>query len=279
MKFVRRTLAKDVMLEGVGVHTGAPAVVRLRGAGAAEGLVLCRTDTPHGAFGRLGPQHAVASPLCTLLKNDHGVTVSTVEHLMAALCGLGVTDVRIEVDGPELPIGDGSAQPWVDALDAAGLVILDGGIDPLVVTEERVVEEGARRLVAVPAERFEVEVEVDFGHPMIGVQRLAGVVTEDWFRREIARARTFTLEREVRALQAAGFGKGGSLSNAVVFGDNGQVLNPEGLRWPDEPVRHKVLDVLGDFYLAGRPILGKLQLRAPGHSANNALLRKMTVMV
>jgi len=269
------TLAREVSVRGVGLHSGVGAEVVLRPR-REGGVVLRRADVSGGEF-RLRPELVQASPLCTLLENDEGATLSTVEHLLAALHGLRVDSVDVEIQGPEVPILDGSALPWVALIDEAGRVELDRPRDWLRVPSPQVLDSEGRVLLANPEPRTGLRVEcvVDFPHPKIGRQEWKGVVDEASFRTDIAPARTFVLERDIAAAQAAGLAKGGSLDNAVVFGDNGEVLNPGGLRFADEPVRHKVLDVVGDLFMAGRCVSGIFAMTAPGHVANNRLLRKI----
>lgn len=273
----RQTLASAVSVTGVGLHSGASVKVTLQPEPAGTGIAFFRSDIPTESFFISDSTLTKPSPLCTLLTNQNGATLSTVEHLMAAFAGLGVTDVSVHVNGPELPILDGSALPWVQAIDTAGRALLAETITPVIVTKPQLYSAEGRLLEALPDPRSGTRImaTIEFPHPAIGRQSWKGVLDEQTFRTEIAPARTFTLERDVNAARAAGLIKGGSLENAVVFADDGTVLNPEGLRFADEPVRHKVLDALGDFYMAGRPIWGKLSLTLPGHSANNALLRKL----
>ena len=279
------TLAKAITVKGIGVHTGAPVAVELRPRvpklrEVNAGIVLQRLDVPKGQGDfTLAADLSVPSPLATLLRNAEGTTLSTVEHLLSALHGLQVDALTIAVDGPELPILDGSGLPWVQAIDAAGRQTLDVPRAWLRVPKVVQHDSEGRVLRAEPDGRraLRVECPVDVPHPMIGRQMWRGVVDEAVFRAEIAPARTFVLEEDIAAAQAAGLAKGGSLANAVVFGRNGQVLNAEGLRFADEPVRHKVLDAVGDLFLAARPVAGKFYLTLPGHTANNALLRKLLV--
>jgi UDP-3-O-[3-hydroxymyristoyl] N-acetylglucosamine deacetylase len=273
----RVTLAKEVSIRGIGLHSGVGAEVVLRPAtGAEAGVVLRRGDVSMGEF-RLHPDMVKRSPLCTLLENEHGVNVSTVEHLLSALHGLRVDSVVIEINGPEVPILDGSALPWVELIDSVGRVELAYDRNWLEVASPQVEDSEGRVLLANPEPRkgLRVECVVDFPHPAIGRQEWKGLVDEATYRRNIAPARTFVLERDIAAAQAAGLAKGGSLENAVVFGDDGSVKNPGGLRFADEPVRHKVLDVVGDLYMAGRPVSGVFHMNLPGHIANNLLLRKI----
>ncbi|RYG59624.1 MAG: UDP-3-O-[3-hydroxymyristoyl] N-acetylglucosamine deacetylase [Alphaproteobacteria bacterium] len=270
------TLAKEVSISGIGLHSGVGTEVVLRPH--AQGGVV---------FRRNGMDYAVRadmvqmSPLCTLVELDDGVTLSTVEHLLSALHGLRVDGVLVEINGPEVPILDGSALQWVELIDKAGRMEVHGRErNWLKVAKPVVADMEGRVLLANPDARLGVRVEcnIDFPHPAIGKQVWKGVVDEQVFRREIAPARTFVQEKDIAAAQAAGLAKGGSLENAVVFGENGGVLNKEGLRFADEPVRHKVLDLIGDIYMQGRCVSGAFAVTAPGHVANNQLLRKIVAV-
>lgn len=274
------TLAKDVSIKGVGLHSGIGTEVVLRpnvyqGVNGG-GVVLRRGDAVGGEF-RIEASMVQKSPLCTLLHNAQGTTLSTVEHLLSALHGLRVDSVIVEISGPEVPILDGSALPWVELIDQAGRVELETPRNWLKVEKPVVLDAEGRVLLATPDARLGMRVEctIDFPHPMIGKQEWRGMVDEATFRREIAPARTFVQEKDIAAAQAAGLAKGGSLENAVVFGTDGTVLNKEGLRFADEPVRHKVLDLIGDIYMEGRCVVGAFAVTAPGHVANNELLRKI----
>lgn len=272
---MQRTLKKVVSTKGIGLHTGVAVEVVLRPAEEGSGVVVRRTDMD--VEYRLVPDLVKASPLCTLLENGDGVTLSTVEHLMSALHALGVDNVEVEVSGPEVPILDGSALPWVELIDEAGRVAQEDPRWWLKVARTVTLDEGGRVLMAEADARggMRIECTVDFPHPLIGRQEWKGVIDEETYRREIAPARTFVMEKDVEAAQKAGLIKGGSLANAVVYGEDGTVKNPEGLRFKDEAVRHKILDVIGDLYMAARPVCGRFTLTAPGHTANNKLLRKI----
>lgn len=267
------TLAKEVSISGIGLHSGVGTEVVLR-PHAAGGLVFRKNGVDYSARADM----VQMSPLCTLVQLDDGVTLSTVEHLLSALHGLRVDGVVVEINGPEVPILDGSAVQWVELIDKAGRMEVHGTErNWLRVAKPVVADMEGRVLLANPDARFGMRVEcnIDFPHPAIGRQVWKGVVDEEVFRREIAPARTFVQEKDIAAAQAAGLAKGGSLENAVVFGESGGVLNKEGLRFADEPVRHKVLDLIGDVYMQGRCVSGAFAVTAPGHVANNQLLRKI----
>jgi UDP-3-O-[3-hydroxymyristoyl] N-acetylglucosamine deacetylase len=213
-----------------------------------------------------------AADLATVLGDESGVLVSTVEHVMATLCGLGVDNCLVEIDGPEAPIMDGSAGPLVEAIDQTGVITL-----PVprryfkVLKPVRVALDDAYGEIQPYARGFRVELEIDFDHPLIGHQALTVEVEPATFRREVARARTFGFVRDVEKLWKAGYALGASLENTLVVSDT-RVLNPEGLRYPDEFVRHKALDAIGDLALAGAPILGAYRSLRGGHKLNHAVL-------
>ena len=269
----QRTLKATVARMGVGLHSGEVAEVVLRPATAGTGVVIVRG----GARTAVRAARVRGTPLSTQVDLEGGQTLATVEHLMAALHALGVDNVEIEVGGPEVPILDGSALPWVEAIDEAGRTELGAERGWLRVEEPVEYRDGLKVLRALPhkAEGLWVRAAVEFDHPLIGSQTWEGKVDEDTFRHLIAPARTFVMEADIEQAKAAGLIKGGNLENAVVFGKNGKVLNPDGLRFDDEPVRHKVLDAVGDLYMDGRPLWARLDLTWPGHAVNNMLLRKL----
>ena len=212
--------------------------------------------------------------LGTVIGNAAGVTVSTIEHLMAALAALGVDNATIELDGPEVPIMDGSAEPFVEILDHAGLRRQEAQRSYIEILETIEVIEDDRRAALSPADQFEMSFEVAFESEAIGRQRVDVVMDEASFRAEFADCRTFGFAHEVDALRAAGLARGGSLDNVVVI-EGDQIVNPEGLRRPDEMVRHKALDALGDLYLLGAPLIGRFEGLYSGHGVNNALVRAL----
>ncbi|PIZ30588.1 MAG: UDP-3-O-[3-hydroxymyristoyl] N-acetylglucosamine deacetylase [Alphaproteobacteria bacterium CG_4_10_14_0_8_um_filter_53_9] len=268
------TLKSEVFFEGIGLHTGEMCSVKVYPLEKGAGVRLRRVDVDNGDFGVLRPDLVVPGPLCTLLCNEYNVTVQTVEHLLAAIAGLGIVDVEIAVMGPEVPILDGSARPFVEAFLVAGMSEVEerekGFERPHAVRQEDVTYEPAGYGV------LHMRVAVAFDHPLIGEQVWAGEITPRIFIDEISGARTFILEKDLGPAQAAGMVKGASLERGILFGENGEVVNQEGLRFADEVVRHKVLDALGDLALAGgRVPWGRYDLVKPGHAANNALLREI----
>lgn len=267
------TLAGSAQVEGVGVHSGAPVRITLRPAPPDSGCVFVRTDLADGDRRIEAKADTVANTmLATVIGNAAGVTVSTVEHLMAAFAGLGVDNALVEIDGPEMPILDGSAAGFVEAIDRAGLATQQAPRRYLEIIQTVEIGGAGKRAALVPANDFQLSVEIIFDAAAIGHQRLDVTLDADTFRAEIADARTFGFIAEVEQLRAAGYGRGASLENTIVV-DGDRLLNPEGLRRPDEFVRHKALDALGDLALLGAPVIGRYEASRGGHALNNALVR------
>jgi UDP-3-O-[3-hydroxymyristoyl] N-acetylglucosamine deacetylase len=268
------TLRRRISVAGTGVHSGRPVTLTLSPAEADAGVVFVRcgiNGEPEREL-RATARSVTATELATVLGDESGVFVSTVEHVMAALCGLGVDNCVVEIDGPEAPIMDGSAAPFVTAIDRAGITQLSAPRRYFKVLKPVRVSNGDAFGEFRPHERgFRVDVEINFDHPLIGRQRLAVDVEPTTFRREVARARTFGFMRDVTRLWSAGYALGASLENTLVVADD-RILNPEGPRFPDEFVRHKVLDAIGDLALAGAPILGAYRSVRGGHKLNHAVL-------
>lgn len=270
---MRSTVRTSVAFAGVGLHSGRPARLFVRPAPAGSGIRFMRLDV--GDRDPIVPARWDAvgdTRLNTRIENAAGVTVSTVEHLMAALAASGVDDALIDLDGPETPIMDGSARAFAAGLRRVGLATQPGTRRAIRVTRPLSVEQGAARATLRPADRFELSFEIDFPDAAIGRQRFAFAPSPIGFLTELADCRTFCRLSEVEALRDAGLALGGTLENAVVV-DGDRVLTPGGLRRPDEFVRHKALDAIGDLALAGAPILGRYEGVRAGHELNNALLR------
>lgn len=272
---MQATVKTTLEFRGFGLHSGAPATVRIRPYPAHLGLWFKRADLTDRDQLIPARWDAVADTrLCTVLANRDGAAVSTVEHVMAALAAFGVDNALIEVDGPEIPILDGSSLPYARALARAGLAEQDGERQVLRILKPVEVVDGDRRARLEPSDRLEIDFSIDFDDPAIGVQRVRVAPTPTSFLTELAECRTFCLAAEVEAMRAAGLARGGSLDNAVVVQD-GAVLNPGGLRRPDEFVRHKALDAVGDLGLASAPIVGRYVGVRAGHEMTNRLLRAL----
>lgn len=268
----RQTLASECRLEGTGLHTGKPVRMRMIPAEAGCGIVFTRTDRG-GTRISARLENAGPSFYATVLQKD-GVTVSTIEHLMAALYSLQVDDLLVELDGPEVPILDGSSGPFVEAIVEAGLVALDAEREYMTIVRPVALTHEDKRISIHPCTEYRVTYAIDFDHPHLSYQDLtASLWRADDFRRKLAPARTFTFERDVEALRARGLARGGSLDNAVVVGDHG-LLNPE-LRFDDEFVRHKMLDLTGDLSLIGYPIRGHVVAYRAGHDLHARLARRI----
>jgi UDP-3-O-[3-hydroxymyristoyl] N-acetylglucosamine deacetylase len=271
----QHTVRAPALFAGVGVHTGAYTRVNVRPAAPGAGIVFARTDVRDRDNLIPATGEAVCkTQLGTVIGNACGVTVSTIEHLMAAFAMLGVDNALVEVDGPEMPIMDGSSLPFVRILDRAGLrpqEVARSFIEILAAVE---VVDGDKRAALKPADGFEVAFEIEFDTAAIGRQSVDLAMDEQAFRDELADCRTFGFLKDVEALRAMGLARGGSMDNCVVI-DGDRVLNPEGLRRPDEFVRHKALDAIGDLYVLGGPILGRFEGVLAGHSLNNALVRAL----
>jgi UDP-3-O-[3-hydroxymyristoyl] N-acetylglucosamine deacetylase len=268
------TLRVDASVAGIGVHSGLPATLTLHPADAGTGIVFLRT----GLDGR--PDCEIRADVCavtatefaTVLGDPSGPMCSTAEHVLAALSGLGVDNAVIEIDGPEVPIMDGSAEPFVAAIDQAGIVSLNAPRRFIEVLKPvRVTRDASFGELRPHARGFRVEVEIEFDNPLIGHQALSLDVDPASFRREIARARTFGFMRDVAKLWSAGYALGATFDNTLVVTDN-RILNQDGLRFADEFVRHKALDAIGDLALASAPLIGAYRSVRGGHKLNHAVL-------
>lgn len=260
------------MFAGVGLHTGRRVRAAILPAPADSGVVFLRTDVKGDGRIEARAENVSNTRLSTVIGNAAGASVSTVEHLMAALYGLGVDNALIELDGPEAPILDGSAEPFVRLIDRAGRRRQGAPRQAIEILEAIEVTDGDKRASLVPAASFELSVEIAFDSAAIGRQRLEMAVDEDSFRAELAGSRTFGFLHEVEALRSVGLAQGGALENAIVV-DGDRVVNPEGLKRPDEFVRHKAIDAIGDLATLGRPLIGRYEGRLAGHALNNALAR------
>ena len=271
--FNQRTLTRAISCSGVGLHTGVTIHVTLRPAPANHGIVFVRTDLATPVSIPALSAYVVDTALATTLGKD-GVRVGTVEHLLAALSGLGIDNLRVELDGPEVPIMDGSAAPFAYLVQTAGVRVLDEPKSFLVVKKAVTVMDGDKEATLLPCNRFRIDCTVDFKHPLISDQSFEMDFSDKTFSREVSRARTFGFLKDVEYLKKVGLAKGGSLENAIVV-DEFSILNPDGLRYPDEFVRHKALDTMGDVSLFGRPVIGHLKVFKSGHALNHKLVQRV----
>ncbi len=267
---LQSTIAEKVSCTGVGLHSGTPAQLTLHPARANTGIVFVRSDFGEPIEIPARSSEVVSTSLATKLGRG-SATVGTVEHLLGALYGLCIDNIRIEIDGPELPVMDGSAAPFVYLIRSAGLFAQREERQMLRIRRKIEVMDGDRSISIEPSREFRVSYVVDFDHPAIRRQEIDLTLSPDRFERDISAARTFGFLREVHALWDAGFARGGSLDNTVVLDDE-KVVNPEGLRWPDEFVRHKVLDLCGDLALLGLPVCGRVRAERGGHEMHQRLV-------
>lgn len=271
--FNQRTVKEPISCQGVGLHSGSPVNLSILPAPANHGIVFVRTDLASPVEIPAQAEFVVDTSLATTLGRN-GIKVGTVEHLMAALAGLGIDNARIELDGPEVPIMDGSAAPFAYLVKTAGIRVLDEPKSFIVIKKPVTVMDGDKEATLTPATRFKVDCTIDFKHPLISDQSISFEFSDRAFSRELARARTFGFLRDVEMLKKMGLAKGGSLENAIVV-DEFSILNPDGLRFPDEFVRHKLLDAIGDVSLFGRPVIGHLKVFKGGHALNHKLVTKV----
>lgn len=265
------TIAKEALAEGVGLHTGVSGHVRLLAAPADTGIVFRRTDLDHFPIEAQGHNVARVSYATSLMKQ--GVLLSTTEHLLAAIYSCGIDNVYIDIDSIEIPILDGSAEPFIQMLERAGVRKLRRKRRYLKVLRSLEVEEGDRRIGIYPADEFRVRCYVDFPHPLVGQQEIEMVVNPETFRQLLARARTFCFERDIEPLRSMGLIRGGSLDNAIVLTNDGVMNGP--LRFPDEFGRHKALDLIGDLALIGLPLLARVEAHKAGHALHTQLVSRL----
>ena len=271
----QQTLAGAVECVGIGLHSGMSVTMTLHPAPAGHGIVFRRLDVETSArdiparFDRV-----VDTRMCTVLGNEAGVTVGTVEHLMAALAGLGVDNARVDLDGPEVPIMDGSSAPFVFLIECTGLIEQSQPRRVVRVLKDVSVADGGAEASLAPDRCLTLDCEIEYRSAAVARQALVLPLVNGAFRKELSRARTFGFLEDVEKLRSLGLARGGSLDNAIVV-DAGRVLNQDGLRYEDEFVRHKALDALGDLYLAGGMVIGAFRGVRSGHGANNRLLRAL----
>jgi UDP-3-O-[3-hydroxymyristoyl] N-acetylglucosamine deacetylase len=266
------TLERPVSIQGVGLHSGVPVSMTLAPAPAGSGIVFRRTDLDGFAI-RAAWKHVARVSYATSLMRQ-GVLLSTTEHLLSVLYAMQIDNATVEIDNLEVPILDGSGQPFVAMLEQAGRRVQRREREYLAITRAVRVVDGAKSIVIEPADRFHLRCETHFDHPLVGSRAMEVDLTPEVYGREIAPARTFGFERDLAQMRDMGLIRGATLESAVCFGGAG-VLNPGGLRFPDEPCRHKVLDLIGDLALIGRPLLARVVAKRAGHAMHAALVRKI----
>lgn len=267
------TIARPVAISGIGLHTGQRISMTLRPAEAGVGIIFHRKIEERTVTIEATAGNVVDTRLATVLgKGD--VRISTVEHLLSALAAYGIDNLHIDIDGPEVPIMDGSAAPFASVIEEAGLIRHPQSRKFLAIRKPVSVIDGEKRVSIIPSRFFRITFDIAFQHPCIALQQRSVKISSEVFRRDLAPARTFGFLRDVEMLKAGGLARGGSLENAIVVDDE-KILNPEGLRFQDEFVRHKILDAIGDLSLIGYPILGHVRAFKAGHDVNHQLVQKI----
>ena len=272
---MQTTIKTEINTSGVGVHSGRHASIRLLPAAPDTGILFHRVDVGEDGFVLAHAHNAIETQLCTTIRNNYGIEVRMIEHLMAAFQGIGIDNVIIEIDGPEVPIFDGSSKMIVELLHYAGIESLDVPRHFLeVIAPVRVELENGAWAELSPADSLQLDIDISFTDPGIGTQTLLYDMADEAFSAEIAHARTFCVYADVETMRRAGFAKGGSLENAIVYRD-GALMNEGGLRMANECVKHKALDCIGDLFLLGMPIKGRLTSHKPGHRLSTLLVQAL----
>lgn len=271
--FLQKTIRKRAVVNGIGIHSGEPCSLTFRPAPPDTGVYFIRADLPGHPFLKVSGRNVQATTNQTTIGGET-FSVATIEHCVSALSALRIDNIFIELDGPEIPICDGSAKKFLQALLDVGMVEQDQPRKYCYITEPIYFSEGEKHAYVVPYHGLRLTVTIDFPNPTIGKQSIDLDINEHSFGRDIANARTFGFLKDVEMLQSRGLAKGGSLENCVVL-DNEKVVNPEGLRWADEFVRHKALDALGDLVTLEMPLMGHVVLYKAGHDIMNKLVRKI----
>jgi len=270
---LQRTIKKPAMISGIGLHSGARINLKMRPAAANTGIIFHRTDGEQTVDIKACSENVVDTRMATVI-GYQGMTVSTIEHFMAALAAFGIDNLHVDIDGPEVPVLDGSAAPFTREIQQVGVKNLPRSRKFIAIRKPLEIIEGEKRINIIPSRFFRISFDIAFDHPAISVQQHSMKFTTEEFCKDIAAARTFGFLHEVEYLKANGLARGGSLENAVVIDKNG-VMNPEGLRYNNEFVRHKILDAFGDFSLLGSPMLGHIRAFKAGHDLNAKMVRKI----
>ncbi|MFQ6017970.1 MAG: UDP-3-O-acyl-N-acetylglucosamine deacetylase [Kiloniellaceae bacterium] len=270
----QKTLRNSIHCSGIGLHTGAKVNMTLHPAAAETGIVFHRNDVAGGARIEASWENAVEAPLCTTLVGDGGAKLCSIEHLMSALAGCGIDNLVVELNGPEVPVMDGSAAPFVFLIECAGTVEQDAPRRALRIRKEVTVADPCRSASIAPGAGLSIDFEIEFDNPVVARQRWSIQVSDATYKRDVSRARTFGFLEEVDNMRAKGLARGGSLDNAVVISGR-RILNDGGLRYDNEFVRHKVLDLIGDLYLAGAPVIGRVRGYRAGHALSLRMLKAL----
>ncbi|MFT5703144.1 MAG: UDP-3-O-[3-hydroxymyristoyl] N-acetylglucosamine deacetylase [Rickettsiales bacterium] len=270
----QRTINKSVSCNGIGLHSGKEVQISLLPAPENSGIIFKRIDLESENQIHANYQNVTTTNLGTTIANQSGAKVATIEHLMAAIWGLRIDNLIVEINAEEIPVMDGSASSFIFLIECAGTHSQEEPRKTIEILKKIEVIDGDKSVIVEPAREFAVNLHIDFGHSQLGKQSYKFHSDHNSFKNDISRARTFAFEKDIEKMHQAGLALGGSLKNAVVIGENG-IINPDGVRYPDEFVRHKMLDFIGDIFLSGGYILGKFTAVKSGHGLNNKILHKL----
>ena len=270
----QQTISEPIIVKGIGLHSGVNTIMKLLPADIDYGIKFIRKDIKHNNIVDALWSNVTNTKLSTTISNKFGISISTIEHLMSALSGLHIDNLKIEIDGPEVPIMDGSSKEFVDLIEKIPIKILNKKRKIIKIKKELKIIDNESSVQLKPNEQFAIDFEIDFPSQVISKQSCQLQLINGNYKTDIASARTFGFEKDVDMLRSNGLALGGSLQNAVVVGDH-KILNKDGLRFKDEFVRHKILDSIGDLYLAGAPIQGYFYGNKSGHRLNNLLLKSL----
>lgn len=273
---LQRTLSQTISATGVGLHSGERVSLTLKSAPENSGISFCRVDIPDAPIIRVHPNLINDTRLSSTIVTETGIRIGTIEHIMSAFAALGIDNILVELNAPEIPIMDGSSLPFIYLLQSAGIVEQTAVKKFIRILKSVEIEEKDKWVRFHPHEGFKISLTIDFDHPVVnrGNQTTTVDFSNTSYLDEIARARTFGFMQEVEFMRSHNLGLGGNLNNAIVI-DESDILNPDGLRFEDEFLRHKILDAIGDLYIIGHPIIGYFEGYKSGHAVNNALLRKI----
>ena len=270
---LQQTIKNKAVFYGIGLHSGKETTMTIRPAEAGTGIIFHRIDLSPSVSIEARAENVVSTRLSTTIGKT-GAVVATIEHLMAALYGCGIDNAHVDINGPEVPIMDGSAAPFVTGIKVAGTKTFSKARKYLVIKKPVTITDGDKKISIIPSRYYRISFEMQFNHPVVSSQSRGMKFNQETFAKDYAPARTFGFFAEVETLKAHGLALGGSLENAIVIGDDG-ILNPEGLRFDDEFVRHKILDSIGDFSLAGYHLIGHVKASKSGHELNHKLVTKL----
>jgi len=274
----RKTLEKPILYKGIGLHKGENINMRILPAKSGEGIIIKRVDLKENNIIPVTLEHVFNPTRSTNVRNEHGAEVYTIEHLMAVLAAYKITDVVIELDGNEMPVGDGSGFHFLELIDIAGVRDFDEIVDYIEIKEPIFVRDEDRVIVGLPYPEYRVSYTIDFNHTFLKSQFMDFTVSEKDFKQHVSRARTFGFDYEVKYLKENNLALGGSLDNAIVVAKNG-VLNEDGLRFENEFVRHKVLDLIGDLKILNRPIKGHIIAIKAGHAIDYKFAKELAKLI